>query len=306
MRSPSSPEGGAGYARIYPADSPEFGYGTVNFEARGNRSNSLLISAGPDPDAPSRLRVKNRSGGPIHVLVDSMGYFGWPSETTQLSPEAIAAEAAFEPSVDTDPAAADEASSTILPADGSSQAELDAALENNDGVWVQEQGTVTASSLKPPWASCSWKDVRKEIKVYSRGRATASNVSGKTLAAGNAQLLCGYNEVKKDANGRNYNSGYGYHHIVAGHRSQWQGVATQAADVSWMDSADKFMYWSLRAPEQVTYRAQNDTYCYSHLMKLVNKKTNKVVGYKHGRTVVAAGSKNVITAYPADKGCAGK
>jgi len=83
----------SGYAQVYPASQPAFGYSTVNFGASDRRSNSGLISAGL-PFVPDDVAIRNRSNAEINILVDVMGYFEVADEeiyeTTPVHEPAVA------------------------------------------------------------------------------------------------------------------------------------------------------------------------------------------------------------------------
>lgn len=61
---------------------------------------------------------------------------------------------------------------------------------------------------------------------------------------------------------------------------------------------------TLKDPDRVRYRSSNDTYCFSRLIYLVNKRTGQVVDRYYPNVIVARGTKNIITAYPSSSQCA--
>ena len=100
------------------------------------------------------------------------------------------------------------------------------------------------------------------------------------------------------------NSNYGYWHIFAQHKSQFEQKAAGTYQ-NWRDIADIGMYASISNSTTTKYRASNDTTCYSRKIYLVNLQNNQTVGSTIVRTVTGNRSNNVITAFPSSGYCTG-
>jgi hypothetical protein len=138
------------------------------------------------------------------------------------------------------------------------------------------------------WGACGIFDDRfKLVRVFYR---SASNVpNGPEIGSGTSDLHCGSEK-------------WGYRHIKDRHRSQWEYDAYLVGR-DWRTHADWAIDWILKAPQSTTYRAKNDTYCYSRKLYLVRRRDGKVVGTRTPHVVVARMSKNIITAFPNNKQC---
>lgn len=126
----------------------------------------------------------------------------------------------------------------------------------------------------------------KIVRTFTRVRGKAG---GKTIPPGTATLSCGSEK-------------WGYRHIKARHLKEWEADARLAGE-NWRDTADYAMEVILRDPDKVTYAASNDTFCYSRIIYLVNKRTKKMVGHRVPNILVARKSHNIITAIPKNKQC---
>jgi hypothetical protein len=141
------------------------------------------------------------------------------------------------------------------------------------------------------WGNCAKSTSKyKTIRTFSRVKASAD---GKSVAGGTSFLDCG-------------TLNWGYRHITrpkadGGHLEQWQALGAEAGE-NWHDTADLAIQSAFADPDKTTYRADNDTFCYSHLIYLADKNTRKIVGENSPMTVIARVSTNIITSYPSS-GC---
>ncbi len=135
------------------------------------------------------------------------------------------------------------------------------------------------------WAACGISDDRfKLVRNFPRAQGNAGT---NVLPAGSSDLHCG-------------SENWGYRHILKNHRTQWEHDAIIVGR-NWRDQADWAIEWVLRDPGVVTYRASNDTFCYSREVYLA--KDDKVVATRRPHVVIARESKNIITAFPANSHC---
>ena len=77
------------------------------------------------------------------------------------------------------------------------------------------------------------------------------------MVGGVSELVCG-------------NNAYGYHHIVNSHFVEWNEKSVKTSE-NWREVADYAIAEALRQPERVTFRANNNTFCYFREVYLVNK-----------------------------------
>jgi hypothetical protein len=155
--------------------------------------------------------------------------------------------------------------------------------------WVAELDGSDRVSTFAVWAACGiFDDKHKLVRAFSRRAGHAT--TGQYLPSGTSNLRCGTGE------------NWGYRHIVKNHLSQWQADAA-IEGINWRDLADFAIAVALSDQDRVTYRQSNDTFCFSREIYLVDKRTGNVVAYRYPRVVVAAESKNIITAYPASTHC---
>jgi hypothetical protein len=155
--------------------------------------------------------------------------------------------------------------------------------------WVAELDGSERVSTFAVWAACGiFDDKHKLVRAFSRRAGHAT--SGQYLPSGTSNLRCGTAE------------NWGYRHIVSEHLSQWQSNAAIEGS-NWRDLADFAIAVALSDHDRVTYRQSNDTFCFSREIYLVDFRTGKVVAYKYPNVVVAAQSKNVITAFPSSEHC---
>lgn len=157
-------------------------------------------------------------------------------------------------------------------------------------------GLVAPMGARPPWRACAWKAKRsKSIGWYPRKQGVT--ISGQSLPSGRTEMRCGYQDPQFE------NKGFGFRHMKYRHESQWAGAAAATNEVSWMEPADDFIRYSLSDPDLVTYRSDNDTFCYDRLMLLVDKRSGETVGDSRGKTVVIARNGDILTAYPGQGRC---
>ncbi len=152
----------------------------------------------------------------------------------------------------------------------------------------------SAQAVKPPatiWGACPTVNrVAAEHKLVRRfDRATGVTTTGATMPAGASDLLCG-------------NDGYGYYHVVAGHSVEWTQKSVLANE-NWRQVADYSIAEALRSPMSVTFRARNNTFCYSREVSLVDKVRGTTVDVMHPNVVVRAQDGAVITAFPSRNPC---
>lgn|SRR5690606_9236121 len=137
-----------------------------------------------------------------------------------------------------------------------------------------------ARAADPAASSCAAGDSNQRI-IYTLARGVP--VTGGGLSAGTSRIRCG-------------SSSWGLRHIDIQHSGQWGTIASRVGG-GW----EEFMAWAvgeiLRVPERATYRASNDTWGYTAPLVILDSDGN-VVGEYNPLVAVAAGSGNVITAYP--------
>ena len=109
------------------------------------------------------------------------------------------------------------------------------------------------------------------------------------MPAGTSELLCG-------------NNGYGYYHIMARHYVEWTQKGVKSNE-NWREVTDYSVAEVLRSPTRVTFRANNNTFCYSREVSLVDKVRGIVVDVMHPNVVVRARDGAVITAIPTRTPC---
>ena len=109
------------------------------------------------------------------------------------------------------------------------------------------------------------------------------------LPGGTSTLVCG-------------NSGYSYRHIFKNHRGDWEHDA-RVEGTNWRDHADWSIEVTLRDPQVVAYRSQNDSYCYSRAIQLWDKSNRRHVTDRIIIVAVSTKTARIITAYPNSKFC---
>lgn len=173
---------------------------------------------------------------------------------------------------------------------------------SSDLAWSTEPGKVVGgaasdSRVQPMqvWGACGViTDNKKVLRTFSRHKATAPG--GKHMRSGKSKLQCGRPD---NAQGK---GGYGYRHITEDHLGDWSTLATRTSQ-NWRDVADLAIESALKDPDSVSYAKTNDAFCFSRLIYLVNKRTGKTVGTNKPRTILSAGSTDIITAYPNSRQC---
>lgn len=148
-------------------------------------------------------------------------------------------------------------------------------------------GTQTASPAAT-WGACGVFDDNLKLVRAFKGRSQA-HIGGKSITYGGSNLTCG-------------SATWGYRHIVKRHLGEWETRAAVAQE-NWRDTADYGIHWALRDPDKITYRAANDTFCYSRKILLIDDRNNEVVGSYFPKVSVARVSHRIITAYPSGSQC---
>jgi hypothetical protein len=140
------------------------------------------------------------------------------------------------------------------------------------------------------WGACGATTSHQKVARTFDQRSKATG-GGYTIPYGNTYLRCG-------------DSDWGYRHVFDRHMQDWKNKAALVNN-NWRDTADFGIAWALYDPDKTLYRASNDTFCYSRLIHLVNKKTGREVGHYYANVAVSRIYHNVITAYPKGKQCSG-
>lgn len=159
--------------------------------------------------------------------------------------------------------------------------------------WVAEsaedvQVDRLAATPSEVWGACGIFDGSLKVIRAFKGRSQA-HIDGKSITYGGSNLTCG-------------NESWGYRHILKRHLSEWQSRAAVAQE-NWRDTADYGIHWALRDPDKITYRASNDTFCYSRKILLIDNRTKETVGSYYPKVSVARASHRIITAYPSGAQC---
>ena len=115
--------------------------------------------------------------------------------------------------------------------------------------------------------------------------------SGHVLRGGTSELRCGTFGDK----------GWGYRYIFENHRTDWEKDAFLIGK-DWRTHTDWAIDLVLVDPDKVTYKAKNDTFAYCRQIVLATTR-GQVLKYKYPRVVVAAGTTNIISAYPRRDRC---
>jgi hypothetical protein len=150
--------------------------------------------------------------------------------------------------------------------------------------------TAPSGAHAATWAACGKLDkARKTVRTFDRHRGNAGD--GHTLRGGISRLRCGKYGDK----------GWGYRHIFEKHRTEWEKDAFLTGK-DWRTHTDWAINLVLNDPDKVSYEADNDTFVYCRNIVLATTK-GQVLGEKYPNVVVAAGSKNIISAYPPSDRC---
>ena len=141
------------------------------------------------------------------------------------------------------------------------------------------------------WGACPVSDREAAEQKLARrfDRAAGVTAAGVTMPAGTSDLLCG-------------NQRYGYYHIVFRHHAEWtqKGVITNE---NWREVADYSIAEALRNPTSVSFRAAENTFCYSREVSLIDKVRGVTVDVMHPNVVVRGRDGAVITAFPTRRPC---
>ena len=153
---------------------------------------------------------------------------------------------------------------------------------------------VPVQGVGPPptvWGACPVTNREAAEQKLARrfDRAAGVTATGVTMPAGTSDLLCG-------------NQRYGYYHIVFRHHAEWtqKGVITNE---NWREVADYSIAEALRNPTSVSFRAAEDTFCYSREVSLIDKVRGVTVDVMHPNVVVRGRDGAVITAFPTRRPC---
>jgi hypothetical protein len=148
---------------------------------------------------------------------------------------------------------------------------------------------------KPPptiWGACPNNGregaEHKLVRQFQRGPGAAVAA---TMHGGTSDLVCGH-----DA--------YGYYHIVNRHFIEWNEKSIRTSE-NWRHVADYAIAEALQSPHTVTFRATNNTFCYSREIYLVNKVNGMIVDVFHPNVVIRQSDSRIITAFPAREPCRG-
>ncbi|GAB3061271.1 hypothetical protein GCM10027079_29730 [Sediminivirga luteola] len=117
--------------------------------------------------------------------------------------------------------------------------------------------------------------------MYTYNRGTPPTGGG--LPSGTSYLRCG-------------NDAWGLRHIDLRHSSDWGTIASRVGG-DWESFADWAVGVILSAPESASYNSGNDTYGYTAPIE-IRDPSGEVVGNYRPLVSVAAGSGNIITAFP--------
>lgn len=136
-------------------------------------------------------------------------------------------------------------------------------------------------TVQAEFASCSGQTSQYILRTYSRA-------GGGGFAAGYSSMRCGTQ--------RTDGTGWGLRHIEARHRADWQAKANYVG-ATWEDFLDFSVAQTLAGPSSVTYRSSNDTYLYKAPIQ-IRSSSGALIHQFTSNVVVAAVSKNIITAFP--------
>ena len=95
--------------------------------------------------------------------------------------------------------------------------------------------------------------------------------------------------------------GWGYRHIFSEHRTDWEKDAFLTGK-DWRTHTDWAIDLVLLDPDKVTYKAKNKTFTYCRHIVLATTR-GQVLKDRYPNVVVAAGRKNIISAYPRRDRC---
>jgi hypothetical protein len=157
-------------------------------------------------------------------------------------------------------------------------------------LWPHIGRAVEPARADMVWAACPVQDREAaRDKVVRQFPRAVGNAAGRTMPAGMTNLTCG-------------DERYGYYHIVGNHGEEWKYRGAQSSE-NWRDVADYAIQEALANPQVVTYRADNDTFCYSREIFLWNKVRGIRVDVFQPNVVVSAQHQHIITVIPTNKPC---
>ena len=140
------------------------------------------------------------------------------------------------------------------------------------------------------WAACGKSSkTTKPVRTFDRYRG--DDGSGHVLRGGESKLRCGTGGEK----------GWSFRHIFSEHRTHWERDAFLTGK-DWRTHTDWAIDLVLGDPDEVSYEADNDTFIYCRQIVLATTR-GQVLKYKYPRVVVAAGTTNIISAYPRRDRC---
>ena len=120
--------------------------------------------------------------------------------------------------------------------------------------------SVALATTDQIWAACGLRTPEeKVVRTFLRHGARVGQ--DHFLRTGTADLVCGH-------------GGYSYRHILKKHRRDWEYDARLVGS-NWRDHADWAIEATLLDPQVVTYRADNNSYCYSRAIQLWDKSNKR-------------------------------
>lgn len=140
------------------------------------------------------------------------------------------------------------------------------------------------------WAACPVQNREAaKFKLVASFPRAEGKAADRTMPAGTSPLFCGDDK-------------FGYYHMVIEHGEQWKYRGAQSSE-NWRDIADYAIREALANPQVVTYRADNDTFCYSREVFLWDKVRGIRVDVFHPNVVVSAQHQHLVTVIPAGRPC---
>ena len=141
-----------------------------------------------------------------------------------------------------------------------------------------------AEASRPPWGACGLGTAEdKPVASYMVNRSTY------------ATLRCGGPRWTAEPTS-------GYRHILARHRDDFERM-TFGTGQNWRDIADLSME-AIASDPDVVLPVSGDKMCRSRVIFVRHLRTNQVAGQRIVKMIVANGSNNIVTAYPASRQCA--
>ena len=146
---------------------------------------------------------------------------------------------------------------------------------------------------QPPtiWAACPVinRACVEQMVVLTFDRELGRAAGFVPMPPGTSDLLCG-------------NDDYGFYHVEARHYGDWSRKAV-ITNENWREAADYSIAEALRNPTAVTFRAANNTFCYSRQVSLVDKVRGIIVDVMYPNVVVRVQDGAIVTAFPSGRPC---